>query len=247
LHGWAPVVYSASKALAAGRLDEAEELIEQAAPLGAVLGETNDVIVWTQMLSVAVERARYDDARRLMDQLEGTVLGLAGGWRMLVLSESGDRSEATAAHAAWARDIRPLVPQVIMPWVLDAETAVAYRAGDTQLAARLRDDVAPYAGHMLGGDTALLGAGDYLIGRVAFVEGRSDDAVAATTRAIEIADRWAFERLATHHRIDFARALRARDATGDAELARTTLTQALETAERLGLAAAAIEAHTLLS
>jgi hypothetical protein len=246
LKGWSPVIFAASRALAAGRLDEAEDLIQCAAPLGAALGETNDVIVWTQQLTVAVERMRYDDAQRLMDQLEETVLGLAGGWRMLVLAESGDLSEAAAAHATWARDMRPLVPQVIMPWVLDAETAVAYRIGDTELAARLRDDVAPYAGHMLGGDTALLGTGDYLIGRVAIVEGRFDDAVAATTRAIEIADRWAFERLATHHRIDLARALLARNGTGDAGLARTTLTQALETAERLGLAAAATEVRTLL-
>jgi hypothetical protein len=129
---------------------------------------------------------------------------------------------------------------------LDAETAVAYRVGDLELAARLRDDVAPYAGHMLGGDTALLGTGDYLIGRIAFVEGRYDDAIAATTRAIEIADRWEFDRLTAHHRIDLARSLLARGGAGDEDLARASLAHAVETADRLGLAAAAAEAHTLL-
>ncbi len=245
LQGWAPVVFAASRALAAGRLDEAEELIQRANPLGAALGETNDVIVWTQHLTVALARARYDDAQEWMDRLDQTVFGVGGGWRMLMLAEAGELEAAAASHATWVRDVRPLVPQVILPWTLEAETAVAYRGSDMKLAARLRDDVAPYAGHMLGGDTGLLGTGDYLIGRVAFVEGRYDAAVAATMRAIEVADRWAFDRLATNHRIDLARALLARNAAGDAELARASLSQALESAERLGLVAAATEARTL--
>ncbi len=246
LKGWAPVVFAASWALAAGRFEESEELIERANLLGAALGETNDVIVWSHHLSVALARADFDAARGLMDRLDQTVFGVAGGWRMLMLAEAGDLDAAAAGHATWVRDVRPLVPQVIFPWALEAETAVAYRVGDTDLAARLRDDVAPYAGHMLGGDTGLLGTGDYLIGRIAFVEGRFDDAIAATTRAIEVADRWGFEFLGTNHRIDLARALLARDAAGDADLARAALTQALETADRLGLIAAATEARTLL-
>ncbi|MSO79387.1 MAG: adenylate/guanylate cyclase domain-containing protein [Acidimicrobiia bacterium] len=54
LHGWAPVVYAASRALASGRLDEAEELAARAAPLGAALGETNDVIFWSHLLDLAL-------------------------------------------------------------------------------------------------------------------------------------------------------------------------------------------------
>ena len=165
---------------------------------------------------------------------------------MWVLAEAGDLDAASAAHAAWVRDVQPLVPQVIVPWVLAAETAVAYRINDAGLAARLCDDVAPFAGHMLGGDTALLGFGDYLIGRVAFVEGRYDDAVAATTTAIELTDRWGLDLLTTRHRIDLARELLARNGKGDADAARAILTTALETAERLGLVAATTEARTLL-
>jgi len=245
LGGWPPVIYAASRAIASGRLDEAEALVERSAPLGAALGETNDVIVWTQMLTIAMARAQYDEASGWMDRLDQTLLGAAGGWRMLMHADAGDLEVAVAAHAVWERDIRPLVPQVIVPWVLDAETAVAYRVGDTTLAARLRDEVAPFAAHMLGGDTALLGAGDFLIGRVAYVEERYDDAVTATARAIEAAARWGLDRLTTNHRIDLARALLARDGTGDADLARAHLTEALETAERLGLVAAVAEARTL--
>jgi hypothetical protein len=193
-----------------------------------------------------MERAHYDDASTLVDRLDRTVLGLAGGWRMVLHADSGDLTAAGTTHSAWSRDIRELVPQVIVPWVLEAETTVAYRTGDTALAARLRDEVAPFAGHMLGGDTALLGTGDYLSGRIAFIEGRFDDAVAATTRAIEASDRWSFDRLTTNHRIDLGRTLLARDGAGDGDLARATLTDALATAERLGLVAAANEIRTLL-
>jgi hypothetical protein len=246
LRGWAPVILAASRAIAAGQLDEAEELIDRAAPLGAALGETNDVITWTQHLGVAMSRGDFDQARAWMERLDQTLFGVAGGWRMFLLAEAGELDAALEWHAAWERDVRPLVPQVIMPWTLEAETNLAYRTGDATLAARLRDDVAPFAGHMLGGDTALLGLGDFLIGRVAFVEGRYDDAVAATTRAIEMSDRWSLDRLTTNHRIDLARTLVARGDVGDDEGARSVLTEALATAERLGLAPAAAEARALL-
>ena len=246
LRGWAPAILAASRAIAAGRLDEAEELIDRAAPLGAALGETNDVIGWTQHLGVAMFRGDFDQARVWMERLDQTLFGVAGGWRMFLLADVGELDAAVEWHAAWERDVRPLVPQVIMPWTLEAETNLAYRTGDATLAGRLRDDVAPYAGHMLGGDTALLGLGDYLIGRVAFVEGRHDDAVAATTRAIEMSERWSLDRLTTNHRIDLARALLGRNGPGDADGARVNLTEALATAERLGLAPAATEARGLL-
>jgi class 3 adenylate cyclase len=245
LTGWAPVVFEASRAFAAGRLDEAEELTLRAAEQGRALGETNDVITWGQQSFLAVARGRVDDALELVDRLDQTLLGAAIGYRMRVLAETGDSAAALAAHADWLRDVRPLVPQIVVPWVLEGETSVAYRAGERGLAGRLRDEVAPYAGQMLGGGTALLGAGDFLIGRVAFVEQRYEDAVASTARALELAAGWGLELLATKHRIDLARALLARDGPGDADQARAVLTEALETADRLGLAAAATEARSL--
>ena len=211
LVGWAPVVFEASRALAAGRLDDAEQLTLRAADLGRALGETNDVIHWGTLVSVEVARGRVDDALELVDRLDQTLLGAAIGYRMRALAETGDPAAALAAHTSWLRDVRPLVPQVVVPWVLESETTVAYRAGERVLAGRLRDEVAPFAGQMLGAGTALLGAGDFLIGRVAFLEGRYDDAVAATTRALELATGWGLDRLATRHRIDLTRALLARD------------------------------------
>ena len=245
LVGWAPVVFEASRAFAAGRLDEAEQLTLRAADLGRALGETNDVIHWGTQVYVEVARGRVDDALELVDRLDQTLLGAAIGYRMRVLAEIGDPGAALAAHADWLRDVRPLVPQVVVPWVLESETTVAYRAGERGLAGRLRDEVAPFAGQMLGAGTALLGAGDFLIGRVAFLEERYDDAAAATTRALELATGWGLDLLATRHRIDLTRALLARDGPGDADRARAVLTEAIETADGLGLVAAQNEARAL--
>ena len=64
LIGWAPVTFAASRAIAAGRLDEADELVERAHQLGAALGETNDVITWGNRFMVEMARARDDDRSR---------------------------------------------------------------------------------------------------------------------------------------------------------------------------------------
>ena len=140
-----------------------------------------------------------------------------------------------------------MVPQIVMSWTLEAETSVAFRRVDAELAARLREEVGIYSGHMLGGDTALLGCGEYLIGRVAIVEQRYDDAIAAMTKAVEYAHERALHHLATNHRVDLARALLGRAGTADADQARALLTEAIETADALGLAPAAREARSLVA
>jgi tetratricopeptide (TPR) repeat protein len=245
--GWAPAVFAATLATVEGRVDEGEALIANAEALGTALGDTNDAIRFAQRVTLELARGRYDDAMANVEQLEQSLLGLALGWRMLVLAESGDLSGAASALEAYERDVRPAVPSVAQLWWLEAEVSVAYRTGDRELAARLRDEVAVYAGEVLGADTALFGAGEHFIGRIAFVEGRYDDAVAGAERALEFATQWDLALLATKHRVDLARALLARDADGDAERARQLLTEALDTAERCGLDGPAAEARSLLT
>jgi len=246
LEGWASRVLAASEAIAEGRLDEVERLIEDASTHGVALGETNDVIRWGQHLYADLARGRFDAALEWLDPLERTLFGLALGYRMFVLAEAGDLDAAAHAHAEWTRDVKPSVPQVLAPWTLEAETSVALRCDDVVLAARLRDEVGVFAGQVLGSDTELLGTGEYLIGRVAFVEGRFDDAVGASSAALEAADGYGWRRIATSCRIDVARALLARGEPGDADRARELLAEAIETADALGLAPAAAEARTLL-
>ena len=125
LFGWAPVVFEATRAFAAGRLDDAEQLTLRAADLGRELGETNDVIHWGTQVYLEVARGRVDDALDLLDRLDQTLLGAAIGYRMRVLADTGDRRPPSRRMPAGLRDVRPLVPQVVVPWVLEAETIVA--------------------------------------------------------------------------------------------------------------------------
>jgi tetratricopeptide (TPR) repeat protein len=247
IEGWAPAVFGASRAVAEGRLDEGETLIARADELGSALGDTNDVIRSGQSVTLELARGRYDEAMAAVERLEMSPLGIALGWRMLVLAESGELEAAAFALEAYERDVRPLVPGIVGPWWLEAEVSVAYRTGDRDLAASLRDQVASYAGSILGADTVLFGAGEYLIGRIAFVEGRYDDAVAGAEHAIGFADRWSLALLSAKHRIDLVRALLARDSAGDANAARNVLAEALETSDRLGLGGPAAEARELLA
>jgi hypothetical protein len=246
LQGWAPVVLASSVAHAEGRLDDAERLIHDAAALGTALGDTNDAIHFGEMTVVEMARGRTAEALGWVERAEATLLGQTLNYRSFVLVEAGELKEAATLHARWAREVRPFAPQVVMPWILESETSVAYRCADSALAESLRDQVAPFEGHILGGDTALLGTGEYLMGRIAFVEGRFDDAVDLGARAVEIETGHGWSLRATNHRIDLARALLARDGPGDADQARALLAEAIDTGDRLGLVAAATEARSLL-
>jgi class 3 adenylate cyclase/tetratricopeptide (TPR) repeat protein len=246
LQGWAPVVFAASLALAQGQLDAAEPLIEQAAGLGTALGDTNDVISFGQLITLNMSRGRLDEVMELCDREEQILLGLALGYRMFALAEAGELERATDVHTEWARTVRPLIPLVVKPWACDAETSVVYRTGDASRAPSLRTEVDRWRGLMLGGDTGLLGSGDYLVGRIAAVEGRLDDAVGALTSAIEFTDSRGLHRLTTGRRVDLARALFARDEPGDADRAAKLLQQAIEVADALGLVAAGNDARSLL-
>jgi tetratricopeptide (TPR) repeat protein len=247
LQGWAPVVLASSVAHAEGRLDDAERLVHEAAALGSALGDTNDAIHSGEMTVVEMARGRTAEALGWVERAEATLLGQTLNYRSFVLVEAGELKEAATLHARWAREVRPFAPQVVMPWILESETSVAYRCADSALAESLRDQVAPFEGHILGGDTALLGTGEYLMGRIAFVEGRFDDAVDLGARAVEIETGHGWSLRATNHRIDLARALLARDGPGDADQARALLAEAIDTGDRLGLVAAATEARTLIT
>ena len=245
LHGWAPVVYAASRALSAGRLDEAEELIERAAPLGAALGETNDVIVWTQQLTLAMARAQYDDARAWMDRLDQTVFGVAGGWRMLMLAEAAisrrprrrmPPGRATSAH--WCpRSSRP---------------------GCSKRRRRLPTASATLRSPPACGTTSLHTPGTCSVatprssGSATTSSGVSRSSrVATTTQSLRprARSRWRPDGGSTGSSRTTASTSPGRSSPangpGDAERARATLTEALATAEQLGLVAATAEIRTL--
>ena len=163
-----------------------------------------------------------------------------------VLAEAGDLDVARAAYTAWARDIRPLAPQLLQQWTLAYEAVYALRTGDAAIAARLTVDLEPFRNHFLGGDTTLLGAAEGAMARAAIVEGRFADAVELAEHALAAAAQRGWHTLATQHRVDLSCALLGRAGPGDTDRAAALLAEAIETADALGLAPAAREARSLL-
>jgi tetratricopeptide (TPR) repeat protein len=235
MKGWGPAVLEASLALATGRLDGADELIETAAACGADLGDTNQAIRLGQHARLAVVRGNFEDALRWCDELDDTLLGVALGYRGLALAEAGDLDGARAWQAEWERDVRPLAPQVVMQWTAAYGIAVALRTDDADLAARCGAILEPMRGHLLGGDTSMLGPVESTLGRAALVQGRLDEAVALMEHSLAVNDALGFSALAAQQRIDFGRTLLARNGTGDADRARTLLTAAKEAAAAMGM------------
>jgi tetratricopeptide (TPR) repeat protein len=247
LQGWGPVILEATIAAASGELDGIADAIERAASRGKVLGDTNDAIRTGQHIRVAELQGRWDDALRWTDAFEQTALGAVSCVRPWILAEMGELEAAQAAYDAWAPTLRPLAPHFMQQWILVYEAGLALRTGNGEFAARVAADLEPLRGHFLGGDTTMYGAAEGAMARCAIVEGRLDDAVDLAGHAVAAAKARGWHSLATQQGVDLGRALLGRAGPGDSDRARTLLTDAIETAEALGLEPAAREARSLLA
>jgi class 3 adenylate cyclase/tetratricopeptide (TPR) repeat protein len=247
LQGWGPVVLEANLAMLEGRFDDVDDTIERAARLGAGLGDTNEAIRCGQHARAAELRGWFDDALRWAEALEQTLLGAAIGFRPFLLAEMGELVAAQAAYDVWARDMQPVAPRLLQQWTLMYEATLALRTGNADLAARVTRDLEPLRGHFLGGDTTMWGAAEGIMARAAMAEGRYDDAVGFGELALAAAQQRGWHTLATRHRVDLSRALFGRAGPGDEDRARALLTEAIETADALGLVPAAREARSLLA
>jgi class 3 adenylate cyclase/tetratricopeptide (TPR) repeat protein len=246
LEGWGPVELAATCAIAEGRFDGVHDTIEAAAELGAALGDTNETIRCGNHIYAHLLQGEFDEALRWAEIANRTVMGAASGNLPWVLAEVGDTVGATAAYETWARDVRPLAPQVLRQWTLAYEAGIALRTGDAALAARVAAELEPFRGHFLAGDTGIFGAAEGALARVAIVERRFDEAVPLAEHALAAVETRGWHALATQQRVDLARARLGRAGAGDAEHARALLAEAIETADALGMAPAGAEARTLL-
>lgn len=247
MKGWGPAVFAATLATATGRLDAAHDLIEVAAACGGDLGDTNEAVRCGQHARVASLQGRVDDALAWCDASEQTLLGAGLGFRGLALVEAGDLDGAKGWYATWSRDVRPLVPWLLMHWVLSYETAIAFRTGDRELAARCSEALEPFRGHLLGGDTSLIGSAEGVLGRAAFTVGRLDDAIELMEHALAVAVGLDLHAVVAQQQIDLGRALLARDGPGDADRANAFLAEARKAAAAMGMPPAVAEADSLLA
>jgi len=246
LNNWSAVVIRATCAIADGRLDDAEALIEESHGIGRALGDTNDAIHCIHRVALDIRRGRLDDAARWAEQGETTSWGPVMPWRILVQAEAGDHAAAAAAEEQFASERQSLAPFVIVEQLAHALARIAFRVGGRERAARLRPFVAPYEGKMMG-DVVFLETGDHALGGLAFAAGEYDEAVALLERGLAGVDALGCLRaLVAEHQVDLAGALLARGAPGNGDRAKGLLTESGEAARALGLVTVARDVKALL-
>lgn len=246
LTGWAGAVFEASLALADGRLEESEILIERSGQLGAALGDTSEAVRCIQHIRVELARGRLDEAADWAQRAEATTWGIVLPWSILVRAERGEPSAADA-YDEFERTNMQYAPNAVADQLVETRTRLVMLVGGRDRAARVRVDAEVFAGELLGSDTFLYGAAERATGNLYFVEGLYPQAVPLLEHALAAVEAHRLRALVVESRVDLARALLARREPGDTDRANTLLRQSLEVAEGLGLGAAAREARQLVT
>ena len=239
---WHVPLLRATQALLAGRLDEAERLAYEGLAVGQ---RAHDQAVGVYV-PVVVAVVRWLQGR--LPELEGGVRELVArypavpAWRgalVLALALDGREDEARA-ELDWlaARDLADLPRD--QQWLCNlALLAMAcQRLGDRRRAAVVYELLLPCAGRLVPTTrlaVGCLGAVSHYLGTLAATLGRWDAAVGHLQEAVETNTRAGAVPFLALSRYEYARALRARGAPGDRELAAEQLREAIATARALGL------------
>jgi len=241
IYRWVVTNWRAMRALLAGRLQEAEQLAEQAYALGRRVKPLDASQTYAvQMLFLRLEQGRASE-------LEPTLTGLVEqypalpAWRCglaLFHSSTGRLDEARAEFERLAAhdfaDI-PLDMLWLITVVLLSEVCVAL--GDAQRAAILYGLLLPCAGRniVVGTGTICLGAAETSLGPLAATMGRWTEAERHFEDAMQMHRKLEAPPLIAHTQREYAEMLLARDAPGDRDNALVLLTEALDTARQLGM------------
>jgi class 3 adenylate cyclase/tetratricopeptide (TPR) repeat protein len=231
------VVYPlASWHIALGRFPEAERLISEAREMGHASGqpEADRHSAW-QLWCLGFAQGRLDDEVISLLEAEASRVHLPMNDSLLALAacEMGRDHEARAAL-----DRHTSTPVPFNLWWLLATTnwaAVAAHLGDTTHAERLAALLRPYAGQAVPLMTLPTPCVAHSLGLLSTTLGRYDEAETWFPTAAATHERLGAAHWLTLTRLEWARMLLARRATGDAERARELLGQALLTARELGL------------
>jgi hypothetical protein len=238
---YAALVRRTMLALLAGRVDEAARLSAAATQLGHEVGEAGTADVhFEHSWDLAVAQGRLGSAMGLVQQaFPDAESVVARGLRTLVLLAAGDRAGAEELAAPMLES----PPATTVPsgqWLLDLAYAVDLVAGlEARLPAQwLYDTLLPYADLVVvsGVAVAMRGAVAHLLGRLAVVLDRPDQARAHHEAALRIHDDLGAVAWSLRSRFELARL---------AAPAPSKMTEFAVEAGRLGLAGLAAEAREL--
>jgi class 3 adenylate cyclase len=235
-----------------GRLDDADELAARVLELGA--DDADYAVGYAgQIQALRRDQGRSAEMLPLLQAFAASNadLSLAPAAVALTMTECDQLDEAATILERYASAGFELLPRdfswPIVPVFL-AEVAAAVGAADA--ARQLELLIAPYGGRLqfvAESGVYAFGAVDRALGQLAMAQGRLDDAVALLDQAIELERSVGGWPLVTRSQRWLVAALHARGRDDDAARAAAVATEALATAERLGMAHIAADLAAMAS
>ena len=248
--GWLATWSRAGLVLVSGRIEEADRLFLDGLHLGEAAGEP-DAITWyaIEAFEVRLEDGRLDalDPRATDTLARRTDFPLFQAAFALLHCEQSRRDEARALLRRFG-DGRfagvPVDPAYLRPLTLFADATG--QLADADAAGSLYSLLAPYANQFPAAAGLITGCVAHFLGILATTLARFDEAERHFAAAEAAHARLPGPGWLARTRLEWARMLLTRRASGDAERARQLLGQALETARELGLANVERRTVTLL-
>jgi hypothetical protein len=234
LEDWPITVASASFAYAQGRFEEAEELSAKAHRLGLALGDTNDGIRAGHLILAAVDVGDFDAARRFCDESRTSMVASVFPFDALV-SASENPAAGAEALETWARDIAPLVANMLRFVGSSTVARIAFLVGDNCGTGRYVDYLEPFAGELIGSDASIGGAADWARGLLAAVDGRLDDAVALVESGHAMHGQLELHARTVRSGHDLGMIVARRNSPGDVERARELFTEVVTLGTEIGM------------
>ena len=247
LEDWAIADFRCSHALAQGRFAEAASLADTAHELGVALGDTNDGIRALQGWSIARMTGDFDAARRWHDACAATAVGLVFPTEVVNAVSAGEADGAREILAAWARNIRDLIPEIMRYSAIHYVSQLAFELGALEGLEMWPEYAERFPGELIGADAGLLGASDAARGRFAAVQGDLDRAVELLEAGHAMHERLELPQLVVETGLDLGIVLLRRDKPGDADRATALLRATAELARAIGMVPAETRARALVA
>ena len=238
---WAHIFTRALQALITGDTDQAEQWATEALQIGTDSGQPDATVFFgAQLLNVSIQRGTMGELVPLIEQMAAALPDLAPGslYGALAYAHADGGRFDDALHllesaAAGGFDI-PL-DQLWFPAMLSYAGA-AIECRDPKFAAPLYDRLAPWADQFSTAGLTAEGPVGSVVGDLATVLGRYDEADACFVQAAAFCDRVGAKFFAARTKLSWGRMLAERRAPGDKEKARDLLTDAHAVAATHGYA-----------
>ncbi|HLA19244.1 MAG TPA: adenylate/guanylate cyclase domain-containing protein, partial [Dehalococcoidia bacterium] len=237
------VLIRAMRALLEGRFEEAERLGREAFALGQ--RAQDPLLVQNclfQLMALRWAQGRLDELEALVRagaQQSPNIPGIRAGLAM-TYAELGREEQAKVEFEGLAvNDFSNLPLDSSLPLIVAYLSVACGFLDDARRAAVLYDLLLPYAGHtiILGVAVACLGSASHSLGVLAATMERWEDAERHFEDALEMNARMGARPWVAHTQHGYADMLLRRGKQGDREKALELVTQALDTAQELGMKA----------